>query len=108
LLQFIQHLTTTTQTTLESSIGPHRTWAHSSVPLDVVRAIRGDVDATLNDVVLGVLAGAYRDLLLHRGEDPDTTVLRSLVPVSVRAPDAHGPNPRLRLRRPLGRSRLRS
>ena len=60
------------------------------MPIDVVREIRKHIDATLNDVVLGVLAGAYRDLLVHRGEDPDVTVLRSLVPVSVRAPDAHG------------------
>jgi diacylglycerol O-acyltransferase len=90
LLRLVEHLTTTTPTTLEGSIGPHRAWAHSSVPIDVVREIRKHVDATLNDVVLGVLAGAYRELLEHRGEDADTTVLRSLVPVSVRAPDAHG------------------
>lgn len=90
LLRFAQHLGTTTKTTLEGSIGPHRAWAHASVPIDQVRAIRQHVDATLNDVVLGVLAGAYRTLLTHRGEDPDTTVLRTLVPVSVRAPDAHG------------------
>ena len=55
-----------------------------------MKAIRTQIDATLNDVVLGVLAGAYRELLLHRGEDADHTVLRTLVPVSVRAPDAHG------------------
>jgi WS/DGAT/MGAT family acyltransferase len=90
LLHFVEHLTTTTPTTLEGSISPHRAWAHSSVPIDVIRAIRKSVDATLNDVVLGVLAGAYRDLLVRRGEDADTTVLRSLVPVSVRAPDARG------------------
>lgn len=90
LLRFAQHLGTTTKTTLEGTIGPHRSWAHASVSIDQVRAIRQHVDATLNDVVLGVLGGAYRTLLLHRGEDPDTTVLRTLVPVSVRTPDAHG------------------
>ena len=84
------HLGTTTPSTLEGSIGPHRVWAHAAVPIDTVRAIRTGIDATLNDVVLGVLAGAYRELLLHRGEDADHTVLRTLVPVSVRAPDAHG------------------
>jgi len=90
LLRFAEHLTTTTPTSLEGAIGPHRAWAHASVPLQTIRDIRTKVDATLNDVVLGVVAGAYRELLLHRGEDADTTVLRSLVPVSVRAPDAHG------------------
>ncbi len=90
LVQLGRHLGTTTPTTLEGSISPHRVWAHATVPIELIRAIRSEVDATLNDVVLGVLAGAYRDLLRHRGEDPDTTVLRTLVPVSVRAPDAHG------------------
>ncbi|HEU5085002.1 MAG TPA: wax ester/triacylglycerol synthase family O-acyltransferase [Acidimicrobiales bacterium] len=90
LVRYAQHLTNTTSTTLEGSIGPHRQWAIATVPLDDARRIRKDLQVTLNDVVLGVLAGAYRELLLHRGEDPDRTVLRSLVPVSVRAPDAHG------------------
>lgn len=90
LRRFAAHLSTTTPTTLEGTIGPHRAWAHATVSIDEVRAIRKGIDATLNDAVLGVLAGAYRELLLHRGEDPDTTVLRSLVPVSVRAPDARG------------------
>jgi diacylglycerol O-acyltransferase / wax synthase len=44
----------------------------------------------LNDVVLAAVAGRYRELLLSRGEDADTAVLRSLVPVSVRAEDARG------------------
>ena len=90
LLRLAQHLTNTTPSSLEGSISPNRTWAHASVSIDEVRAIREHVDATLNDVVLGVLAGAFRELLQHRGEDPDGMVLRSLVPVSVRAPDAHG------------------
>jgi diacylglycerol O-acyltransferase len=90
LLRLGRHLTRTTPTTLEGMIGPHRAWAHASVSIDAVREIRKHVDATLNDVVLGVLSGAYRELLVHRGEDPDHTVLRTLVPVSVRAPDAHG------------------
>jgi WS/DGAT/MGAT family acyltransferase len=90
LLGFVEHLGLTTPTTLEGSISPHRAWAHATVPIDVVREIRKSVDATLNDVVLGVLAGAYRELLVRRGEDADSAVLRSLVPVSVRTPDAQG------------------
>lgn len=90
LLGYVRHLSRTTSTSLEGSIGPHRTWAHATVPLDDVKRIRKDLDVTINDVVLGVLAGAYRQLLLHRGEDPDATVLRTLVPVSVRTPDARG------------------
>jgi diacylglycerol O-acyltransferase / wax synthase len=85
-LGYVRHLAPS----LEGSIGPHRSWAHATVALDDAKRIRKDLDVTINDVVLGVLAGAYRELLVHRGEDPDTTVLRTLVPVSVRAPDAHG------------------
>ncbi len=90
IFHFVEHLGSTTPTSLEGAIGPHRVWAHAMVPIDLIRTIRQGVDATLNDVVLGVLAGAYRTLLEHRGEDPDTTVLRTLVPVSVRSDDARG------------------
>jgi diacylglycerol O-acyltransferase / wax synthase len=90
LVNLVEHLGVTTPCSLDGSIGPHRVWDCASVPIDVVREIRRTVEATLNDVVLAVLAGAYRDLLLSRGEDPDHVVLRTLVPVSVRAPDAHG------------------
>lgn len=90
LVRFAQHLGRTTPTTLEGTIGPRRRWAHATVPLERAREIRRASGTTLNDVVLSVLAGAYRDLLEHRGEDPDTTVLRTLVPVSVRAPAARG------------------
>jgi WS/DGAT/MGAT family acyltransferase len=88
--ELARHLGRTTPTTLEGSIGPHRAWAHASVPLEDVKAIRKVAHATVNDVVLAVLAGAFRELLLHRGEDPDSTVLRTLVPVSVRPLDARG------------------
>ncbi|HAS09449.1 MAG TPA: wax ester/triacylglycerol synthase family O-acyltransferase [Acidimicrobiaceae bacterium] len=90
LFALTKHLGLTTPTTLEGSIGPHRSWAHSVVPLDDVKAVGKELGVTVNDVVLAVLAGAFRDLLVHRGEDPDTCVLRTLVPVSVRTEDARG------------------
>lgn len=90
LLELVRHLGRTTPTTLEGTIGPHRAWAYAVVPLADVKAIRTQTDATINDVVLAVLAGAFRELLAQRGEDPDATVLRTLVPVSVRTDDARG------------------
>lgn len=90
LLTLTRHLGRTTPTTLEGPIGPHRRWAHSVVALDDVKAVGKELGVTVNDVVLAVLAGAFRELLVHRGEDPDTTVLRTLVPVSVRTEDARG------------------
>ena len=60
--------------------------------LDELKDIRAALGGTVNDVVLSVIAGAYRDLLLSRGEDLDGVVLRSLVPVSVRPADDLSPN----------------
>jgi diacylglycerol O-acyltransferase / wax synthase len=65
-------------------------WTHSSASIDEVRRIRKTLGGTLNDVVLGAVANGYRELLLSRGEDADTAVIRTLVPVSVRTEDARG------------------
>ena len=40
----------------------------------------------MNDVVLTAISGGFRALLLARGEQPGPHMVRSLVPVSVRAP----------------------
>ena len=40
----------------------------------------------MNDVVLAAISGGFRGLLLARGEEPGPHMVRSLVPVSVRAP----------------------
>jgi len=75
---------------IEGTIGPNRAWAHSSARLDDVRTIRERFGGTVNDVVLAAVAGGYRELLLARGEDADTAILRTLVPMSTRHEDAHG------------------
>ena len=88
--RFGRHLTTTPPLSIEGTIGPNRTWAHSSVNIDDIRVIRHAFGGTFNDVVLAAVAGGYRKLLLRRGDDADHAELRSLVPVSVRADDARG------------------
>jgi WS/DGAT/MGAT family acyltransferase len=88
--RFGRHLSGTPPLSIEGAIGPHRAWSHSSALLDDVRAVRQAFGGTVNDVVLAALAGAYRELLLARGDDADHAVVRSLVPVSVRTEDAHG------------------
>ncbi|HEY0644982.1 MAG TPA: wax ester/triacylglycerol synthase family O-acyltransferase [Nocardioides sp.] len=62
------------------------TWA--DVALEDVRAVRQQCGVTVNDVALALLSGAFRRLLLSRGEEPDARALRSLVPVSTREPGA--------------------
>ena len=77
---------------IEGTIGPHRRWATARTSLDELRAIRGVLGGTVNDVVLAAITGAFRDLLLERGDPVDDAVLHSLVPVSVRAAGDHTPN----------------
>jgi WS/DGAT/MGAT family acyltransferase len=77
---------------IEGPIGPHRRWAAARASLDELKEIRRVLGGTVNDVVLAVIAGAFRDLLVSRGDPVEHAVLRSLVPVSVRAAEDHTAN----------------
>ena len=87
---FVRNLTAPRRLSIEGSIGPHRTWAHSSASLTDVAAIRAEYGGTVNDVVLSAISAGFRDLLRSRSDDPDDAVVRSLVPVSVRGTDGRG------------------
>jgi len=80
----------TPRTSLDGPIGPARRWAIARTTIDDVRVVRRSLGGTLNDVVLAAVSNGYRELILHRGEDPDAVVLRALIPVSVRSPSARG------------------
>jgi WS/DGAT/MGAT family acyltransferase len=54
-----------------------------------VKAIRGALGGTVNDVVLACITNGFRRLLLERGESVDR-VVRTMVPVSVRSPGERG------------------
>ena len=75
-----------TGSSLSGPIGRSRryTWARAS--LDDVKMIKKGLGGTVNDVVLAAISGGFRSLLLARGEQPGPHMVRSLVPVSVRAP----------------------
>jgi diacylglycerol O-acyltransferase len=51
-----------------------------------VKAIKRELGGTVNDVVLAAISGGFRALLMSRGESPRPHLVRTLVPVSVRAP----------------------
>jgi diacylglycerol O-acyltransferase / wax synthase len=70
-------------TRFNNKIGPHRRFAFTSVPLDEVKAVKTALGVTVNDVVLGMCAGALRTYLDKRGELPEES-LRCMIPVSVR------------------------
>ena len=77
---------------IEGPIGPHRRWAAAHAELADIKAIKKAFGGTVNDVVLAVITGAFRDLLSARSDDPDQAVVRSLVPVSVRPVGDHAAN----------------
>jgi diacylglycerol O-acyltransferase len=55
-----------------------------------VKTIRSTLGGSVNDVLLAAIAGAFRSILLERGDDIGVDdVMRSLVPVSVRMPGDH-------------------
>ena len=75
---------------LSGPLTPHRVWGCTSVTLDDVRVVRRVLGGTVNDVVLAAVTRGFRDLLLHRAEVPSRHEVRTLVPVSARAPDQRG------------------
>lgn len=79
-----------TASSLNGPIGPHRRWDWARARLSDIKEIRQGHGGTINDVVLAAIAGGFRDLLLSRGEEVGGRVVRSLVPVSVRAEHERG------------------
>ena len=73
---------------LNGPLGPHRRWGWARAELADVKRVKAAAGCSVNDVVLAAVAGGFREYLLARGEDVETTTIRSLVPVSVRT-DAH-------------------
>jgi WS/DGAT/MGAT family acyltransferase len=78
------------QTTLNGPIGPHRRWAWARSQLSDVKAVRGALGGTVNDVVLTVITNGFRELLQSRREAVSEQTVRTMVPVSVRAPSERG------------------
>jgi diacylglycerol O-acyltransferase / wax synthase len=78
-------------TTGSSLVGPvtaMRRYRAVRVPLADVEQVCRKFDVTVNDVALAAITEGFRCVLLHRGEELRPDSLRTLVPVSVRAPDA--------------------
>jgi WS/DGAT/MGAT family acyltransferase len=76
--------------TLNGPIGPHRRWDWARARLSEIKDIRQLHGGTVNDVVLTAITNGFRELLLSRGEDVEGRIIRTLVPVSVRAESERG------------------
>jgi WS/DGAT/MGAT family acyltransferase len=83
-------LVPTELSSLSGPVGSSRRYRLARASRADVEAIRKQFGGTVNDVVLAAIAGAFRELLLGRGEQPGPHAIRSLVPVSVRAPGEEG------------------
>ena len=90
LAGFARNAVPTTPSSLVGPIGRDRGYGWTEVDLATVLDIHARLGCTVNDLVLTAVAGAFRDLLLARGETPARHAVRTLVPVSVRRPDERG------------------
>jgi len=77
------------RTPFNTAITPHRRWAFTDLPLSEVKAVRQATDLTVNDVVMGLCAGALRRWLLDHDALPDAALVAA-VPVSVRTESEQG------------------
>jgi diacylglycerol O-acyltransferase / wax synthase len=75
-----------TGSSLSGPIGRQRRYTWTRASLEDVKKIKHELGGTVNDVVLAAISNGFRSLLLARGEEPQPHMVRSLVPVSVRAP----------------------
>jgi WS/DGAT/MGAT family acyltransferase len=76
--------------TLTGPIGPHRRWAWTDAELGEFKTARAALGGTVNDVVLTAITRGFRDLLQGRGALGGDTVVRTMVPISVRREDERG------------------
>jgi diacylglycerol O-acyltransferase / wax synthase len=70
---------------LNVRIGPHRRFTWVRGDLQQFKVVKNALGGTVNDVVLAAVAGALGRYLQRHDEPIDDTVLRAMVPVSVRA-----------------------
>jgi len=77
------------RTPFNDRISPHRRFAFGSLSLGDVKEIKRQLDVTVNDVVMGLCAGALRRFLAERGELPADPLI-AMVPVSIRTESQKG------------------
>ncbi|HWT49056.1 MAG TPA: WS/DGAT domain-containing protein, partial [Mycobacterium sp.] len=81
-------LTPAAGSSLHGSVSNMRRYSAARVSLKEVETVCQAFGVTLNDVALAAITDSFRTMLLRRGEKPRRNSLRTLVPVSVRSPDA--------------------
>jgi diacylglycerol O-acyltransferase len=77
-------------TPFNAPLSTERGFAWQALSFAEVRAVKGALGGTVNDVVLAVLAGALGRYLRGLGRSTDGVELRAMCPVSMRRPDERG------------------
>jgi len=81
-------LTTADRTPINPDIGPNRRFDWTEMPLEEVKEIKNRLGGSVNDVVLGITAGAVRRFLIEdRDYDVGNAQFRVMNPVSTRRAD---------------------
>ena len=77
------------RTSLNGRVSAHRRLAIGRVSLDAVKAVKNELDSTVNDVVVSMCAGAVRRWLIEHDELPESPLVAQ-IPVSVRTAEQQG------------------
>jgi WS/DGAT/MGAT family acyltransferase len=83
-------LRSASETPINRPIGSHRRFDWLRTSIADIRAVRGALGGSLNDVVLATVAGAVRAFLASRGVRTEELRFRVLAPVSVRSEAERG------------------
>jgi WS/DGAT/MGAT family acyltransferase len=73
------------ESSLTGPVTTMRRYSAARVRLAEMTKVSRAFNVTINDVALAAITDSYRNLLLHRGEQPRHDSLRTLVPVSIRS-----------------------
>lgn len=74
------------RSSLTGHLDGSRRYARTTCSLADIAVVRRSYGVSVNDVALAAVSGGFRRLLESRGEVPDAHAVRTLVPVSTRAP----------------------
>ena len=77
------------RTSFNGRVSPHRRYAFGQLSLSDVKDVKNHYGCTVNDVVVGICAGAVRRWLIERDELPDDPLVAQ-IPVSVRRREEQG------------------
>jgi WS/DGAT/MGAT family acyltransferase len=77
---------TVPRTRFNKVVSPHRVFEGVTFSLEEIKQVKNKYEATVNDVVLAICAGALREYLLEKEELPDESLV-SMCPINVRDPN---------------------